>query len=323
MSRILLGILFSLIFSLPVVSSAQILSQKIVTGNSAAKGVIQLNDPSRFTQVVVISDVHGMYSNLVDLLQLGQIIDPTNSWIAGKTLLIVLGNSIDKGSQSLEVLTLFMQLQDQAPDAGGRVIHVLGTDEAEFLADPSAHTRASDLRSELDSAHVPVGDLLSTDTPKGQFLHDQPLAARVGRWLFLSGGLYPNMDWNSFVNKSQELLSEENYKDNFIIGPQSVLEAKRWESKPANVKAVLSRMDSMGMYGLVFGHNPEAFHARGRSAVKAKGRLIKIDNGMAPDGGYHAGSLLVFTNPAQMTELSFPTIKVISAKGTQVLRPER
>jgi len=285
--------------------------------------VVQINDPSRYNQVVAISDVHGMYNNLVNLLQTGQIIDQANSWIAGKTLLIIVGDSINKGPQSIEVLNLWMQLQEQASAAGGRVIHLLGNHEAEFLANPTNSSKAVQLLNEMSSQHLPLSDLAGTDSPRGKFIHSEPVAARVGKWLFCHSGYFPDMSWNDFTAQAQQVLAAKNYGDDFLLGKNSILEASKWELNSKTVNSVLARMDKIGVYGNVFGHQPGAFKIKGRSAAKAQGRLIKIDNGMAPEGGSHPGSLLVFVNPGEMTQSSFPTIKIISANGTQsTLRPE-
>lgn len=286
-------------------------------------GVIEIADPSKYSQVAAISDVHGMFDPLVVLLRASKIIDAQNKWIAGKTLLVVVGDSIDKGPKSVEALDLWIDLQSQAADAGGLVVHTLGNHEAEFLADPLNDKKAAELMKELRDRHIPVTDLTSTETPRGRFLHGEPVALKVGRWLFSHSGFYTSTDWGGFTTHAQQVLESQRYGDAFLIGDTSILGAKDWEKDGTSLDLVLKSLDAAALWGSVFGHQPDAFKIRGRSAAKKGGRLIKIDNGMAPEAGSYAGSLLVFTAPAQMLQPAYPQVKVVSPDGsTKLLQPE-
>jgi len=277
-------------------------------------------DPNPFRAVVVVSDIHGMYDQVKSNLASGGLIDSAGNWSGGNTLLIIDGDSIDKGPQSLEVLDLWIRLQAQAAPAGGLVIHLLGNHEAEFLADPGSDAKATELKAELTQQNVPLSDLTGTQTLRGRFLHQEPLALKVGAWLFCHSGFYPRRTWSMFSQQAQTLLTRQSYDDDLLLGDDSVLEAKNWEGAAS---VVLDNLTRSGFYGVVFGHQPKAFGIKGRSAALNGGRLIKIDNGMAPEAGSHPGSLLVFTQPAQMTTASFPLIKIVTAaKQTFVLNPE-
>ncbi|MBC7372169.1 MAG: metallophosphoesterase [Bdellovibrionaceae bacterium] len=291
-------------------------SERVPQAASVNPGVIEIEDPSVFMRVVAISDVHGMYAPLLGLLSAGKVTNANGDWIAGSTLLIVIGDSIDKGPQSLEVLNLWTKLQEQSAKAGGRLVHLLGNHEAEFLADPKNDKKASELLDELRAQKIPVSDLTSFTTPRGSFLHAEPLALKVGNWLFFHSGFYPEMDWNLFVGQARTVLSAADYGNDFMIGKDSVLEKKDWEKDEALLATELSSMDAIGVYGIAFGHQPEAFHVAGRSAAKANGRLIKIDNGMAPEAGSHPGSLLVFTSPAQLKLKKYPDVQVVLPGGS-------
>jgi hypothetical protein len=286
-------------------------------------GVVGIDNPSAYSRVFAISDVHGMYEPLLALLRAGKVIDSSDTWIAGNALLVITGDSIDKGPQSIEVLNLWIKLQAQSGAAGGGLIHVLGNHEAEFLADPQDDKKAAELTAELQAKNIPISDLTSTQTPRGNFLHGEPVAARVGRWLFCHSGFYPDMTWADFTLKAKDVFAAQNYGDDFLIGTNSILEMKDWEKHKSMLTPVLTRMNTIGLYGVVFGHQPGAFGIQGRSAAKANGRLIKIDNGMPPESGSHPGSLLVFTNPSQMRDMALPQIKVIFPDGSsQDLQPE-
>lgn len=296
-------------------------------------GVANEDHPERFNRVVVCSDTHGMYQQIVNNLKAGRIIDSEGHWMTGdegKTLLVITGDSIDKGPQSLEVLDLWIRLQVEADANGGRLIHVLGNHEAEFLAHPENDHKAGALMAELTAASVSPTELTTTTGHYGQFLYSEPLAAKVGLWVFSHSGYYPHMDWTEFSKQAQVTLAKHAYGDDFITGPESILEKKKWEKREDTVTNVLQSLDEAKIFGLVFGHQPKAFRIEGHSAaistvgrVAVGGRLIKIDNGMPPEAGTHPGSLLVFTNPAQMNAAAYPDLKVIAADGSEkALVPE-
>ena len=301
----------------------RVVSRSEAAISNSKPGVIIAKDASKFRNVYAISDVHGMFQQAVTLLQAAKVIDSSNNWIAENSLLVIIGDSIDKGPQSLEVLDLWIQLQQQAVSSHGQVVHVLGNHEAEFLASPQGDSKAAELLAELKAKNIPISDLTSANTLRGQFLHQEPLALVVGQWLFCHSGYYPDMTWDNFTSKSQELLQAGTYSDDFIIGDSSILEAKDWEKNESSVSPVLARLDSIGIFGDVFGHQPGAFKIKGRSAAKYGGRLIKIDNGLPLEGGSHPGSILVFANPTQMNSKIYPEIQVIGPDGKpQLLIPE-
>jgi hypothetical protein len=282
---------------------------------AANPGVVEISDPSSYSQVLAISDVHGMRPALDALLKGAGVVDSGGRWAAGNTLLIVVGDSIDKGPQSLEVLDAWIALSAQAAAAGGRVVHTLGNHEAEFLASPNDSRKAAELYAELQAKGVPVTDLTDPSKPYGKFLAEEPLAARVGRWLFCHAGLYPGPSWTEFSSAAGGALSARSYGDPLLSADDSILEAKDWWKDPAARAALEKQLEADGMYGLVQGHQPKAYGFPNRTGSLDGGRLVKIDNGMAPEAGSHAGSILRFSKPSQMKASAPADMQVIGPDG--------
>lgn len=277
-------------------------------------GVIDIPEVSGFRQVAAISDVHGMFDNLMRLLTATKLVTPDGHWLADHTLLIVTGDSIDKGPKALEVIDLWRTLMAEAPAKGSRVVVLLGNHEAEFLAHPDKKKSAA-TRDELAAKGLDVGELTDNAKPRGRFLRSLPLAARVGkRWLFCHAGWIPPVPYIDFVTKAQAVLRAGDYGSDFLLDSDSILEkkegssgAKWWESKD-DVKDLESRMTQDGLYGIVFGHQPNAFGLENAVGLYDKtARLIKIDSGMAPDAGGHPGHLLLFTAPNELSQNIRPT----------------
>jgi hypothetical protein len=290
---------------------------------AANPGVVEIPDASGYSQVLALSDVHGMKSALDALLKGAGVTGSDGRWAAGNTLLIVVGDSIDKGPQSLEILDTWIALTPQAAAAGGRIVHTLGNHEAEFLSAPNDSRKAAELYAELQAKGVAVTDLTDPSKPYGAFLLSEPLAARVGRWLFCHAGLYPGPDWNSFKASAQSVLSGGNYGDDLLQADDSILEAKDWWKDPAARAALEAKLSADGMYGLVQGHQPKAYGFPNQIGALDGGRLVKIDNGMAPEAGSHPGSILRFSVPSQMNAASTPTMTVVGPGGAASPVPTR
>jgi hypothetical protein len=286
-------------------------------------GVVEIADPSGYSQVLAVSDVHGMRPALDALLKGAGVVGADGRWAAGNTLLIVVGDSIDKGPQSLEVLDAWMALTAQAAAAGGRVVHTLGNHEAEFLSAPDDSKKAAELYAELKAKGVPVTDLTDPAKPYGKFLTGMPLAARVGRWLFCHAGLYPGPTWPEFSAAAGAALSDGSYGDPLLSADDSILEAKDWWKDPSARKQLEARLEADGMYGLVQGHQPKAYGFTNKTGSLDGGRLVKIDNGMAPEAGSNAGSILRFSKPAQLNAAAPADMQVVTPDGSSAPVPGR
>ncbi|MDE2141599.1 MAG: metallophosphoesterase [Elusimicrobia bacterium] len=290
---------------------------------AAAPGVVEIPDASVYSQVLAVSDVHGMRPALDALLKGAGVIGDDGRWAAGNTLLIVVGDSIDKGPQSLEVLDEWIDLQPQAAAAGGRVVHLLGNHEAEFLASPGHSRKAAELYAELQARGIPVGDLTDPAKRYGRFLLSEPLAARVGRWLFCHAGLYPGPNWASFKSAASAALGSGAYGDDLLQADDSILEAKDWWKDPSARAALEAKLTADGMYGLVQGHQPKAYGFPNRIGALDGGRLVKIDGGMAPEAGSHPGGMLRFSNPSQMNAAAPADLQAVGPDGSASPVPAR
>lgn len=294
------------------VASLFALAQKVeairAPSSVSAPGVL-LESPDKYSKVFAMSDAHGMFSNLVPLLQTGGIVDSGNHWAAGKALLIVIGDSIDKGPDSVDVIDLWIQLAREAEASGGKVVHLLGNHEAEFLSDSSHDKKAKEFLKELASKKISPSEFSDPSKPRGQFMLSMQLAAVVGKWLFCHAGFLPAGQIADLSKKASDLISQKQYGDDLFIGTDSILEAKAWWATGSDTRQQLEgRLSDNSLNGVVFGHQPSALNVKGADAISDDGRLIKIDNGMAPEAGAHPGSLLVFTQPQELGQAAAPHV---------------
>ena len=85
--------------------------------------------PDHFA-VYAVADVHGVYSGLVSVLARAGLIDEQGHWSAPPaTALVVVGDSIDRGTRSLAVLHHLDRLRAQARETGSLVAILDGNHE--------------------------------------------------------------------------------------------------------------------------------------------------------------------------------------------------
>jgi len=95
-------------------------------------------------RVVVVGDVHGAYDPLVVLLTELGLISEEGRWSGGRAHLVMLGDLVDRGPRSRDVMDLVMRLQGEAVEAGGRVHVVLGNHEVMNLVGDLRYLADSD-----------------------------------------------------------------------------------------------------------------------------------------------------------------------------------
>ena len=93
---------------------------------SPAVGAYEVKTSAR---VVAFADVHGAYDDWVALLKEVGVVDDQLNWSGGKTHLVSVGDLIDRGPGSRQVVELLKKLDVQADKAGGAVHMTLGNHE--------------------------------------------------------------------------------------------------------------------------------------------------------------------------------------------------
>jgi hypothetical protein len=191
-----------------------------VAGLAPAETIAQ---PAAAAPIVAIADVHGAYEPFVELLQAAAVVDPALGWIGGAARLVIVGDLLDRGARSRDVVELLMKLQDDAARAGGAVHVVLGNHEvmnlvgdlgyvspAEYAAfaaeELAAEREAAWQRFTAADASIGRGGTAARDRfteryPPGFFAHRAAFGStgRYGRWL-LSQPVLLVLDGNAFVH---------------------------------------------------------------------------------------------------------------------------
>lgn len=81
------------------------------------------------SRVIAIGDIHGDVDALKRALRLGGVIGDNGEWTGGNTVLVQVGDIVDRGTQEREAFEVLFRLQDEAKNHGGRVFLLLGNHE--------------------------------------------------------------------------------------------------------------------------------------------------------------------------------------------------
>lgn len=196
-------------------------------------------------RVVAFGDVHGAYPELISLLQTAGVIDEKLRWKAGATHLVSLGDLLDRGPASRQVMDLLMRLEQEAEAAGGRVHVVLGNHELMNLTgelsyvSPAEFASYQDLESEnvrREALHALQGAGRFTGrsaeqarldfdarfakgyfghraafAPNGRYgkwLFERPALIRIGDVVFMHGGLPPLLTNTTLTSINETLRTD-------------------------------------------------------------------------------------------------------------------
>jgi hypothetical protein len=100
--------------------------------------------PPQPARIVAVGDLHGDFSVWRDIAGGAGLVDPNGHWTGGKTTLVQVGDVVDRGPDSLEIVHDLMRLQKEAAKQGGQVIALVGNHEAMNMTGDLRYTLPAD-----------------------------------------------------------------------------------------------------------------------------------------------------------------------------------
>ena len=161
--------------------------------------------------VAAVSDFHGQYDLMLQLLTNNKIINTDKSWGFGDGHLVITGDIFDRGDKVTEILWFLYDLEQQAEAAGGKIHLTLGNHEVMILN--------GDLRYLNDKyittskvLNIAFEQLFNKNSILGSWLRSKPVLVKVNNNLFAHGGFHPSLA------KENHSLAEINtaFKNNLI-----------------------------------------------------------------------------------------------------------
>lgn len=278
--------------------------------------VVQVNTGG---DIYAIGDAHSDYSRLVAAMNGAGLIDGAPArpgdvaWRAGRAVLVVTGDMIDKGPRAVDVLRVLMNLESSALRHGGRVIVLAGNHEAEFLANPAA-PKGREFAKQLEAAGIRPADVAACKGEIGVFLCSLPFAATVNDWYFSHAGNTAGRTIRQIESDVETGFAQDGYATKQLIGDYSILEARlngQGRGREPWIDARMPGLDekqllesytsALGVHHIVEGHVPS--EVRFADGVVRKpgemfqrfGLLFLIDVGMSQGVDDSLGAVLHIT----------------------------
>lgn len=170
-------------------------------------------------KIAVISDVHGQYQLMLDLLIAHTVIDQSLRWSFGEGHLVIAGDIMGRGEYVTETLWLLYQLDQQAIKAGGRLHLLLGNHETMVMYNDLRYlnTKYQKTSQLMDTSY---SELFGSDTVLGRWLRSKPVLIQVNDTLFMHAGIHP--DYVALGLSMQEV--NEQYRKSLGIPRSQLME---------------------------------------------------------------------------------------------------
>lgn len=159
-------------------------------------------------KVVALSDIHGQFDVLIELLTNHHIINEKGNWNFSDGHMVITGDIFDRGEQVNEVLWFLYKLDFQAQQVGGQLHLLMGNHEQMvFMGDLRyVHEKYKVTETLLERSY---DQLYGKNTEIGQWLRSKHTLVKINDALFLHGGISPQwIDRKLTIGKANQLFRQ-------------------------------------------------------------------------------------------------------------------
>lgn len=171
-------------------------------------------------RIVAISDVHGQYELMHELLRTSGVIDTADNWSLGNGHLVVIGDNFDRGDEVLPILWLLFKLEQQAIAQGGQLHLLLGNHELMVLHGDLRYLHKK-YNYTAGALQTPYKNLFAAGSVLGDWIAQHRVAVSVNGNLFLHAGISPKL---LALNLSLEEINTA-FRERILRQPDEVIDA--------------------------------------------------------------------------------------------------
>ena len=141
--------------------------------------------------IIAISDIESAYQTFRDFLIHSNVVDDDLNWTFGHGHLVLVGDFVDRGNSTTQVLWFIYKLEQMAKVQGGHVHFIIGNHELKNFQGKyrSASPKYYGISTIL--GHQPH-DLYSRDAFIGRWMTSKNTIERINGVLFTHGGIHPD-----------------------------------------------------------------------------------------------------------------------------------
>jgi hypothetical protein len=244
------------------------------------------------SRIIAISDIEGNFNGLYSFLISNNVMDENYNWTFGDGHVVFLGDFVDRGNASVQVLWLIYKLEAEAAMRGGKVHYILGNHEVMDIQGVGySEKRYNDDGESITDVPFDKSNkiLFSTDSELGRWLRTKNSIEKIGNYTFVHGGISPKIlsfkpNFDTINNTIRKNIQYDLYHKpgknrfaNFLLGREGPLwfrglamDYKYYDKvTPSQFKKIQAYFNC---YTIVIGHTPSQ-----EIRTDFDGSLIKID----------------------------------------------
>ena len=172
--------------------------------------------------ILAISDIESAYKTFRDFLINSKVIDQNLNWTFGKGHLVLVGDFVDRGFSTTQVLWFIYKLEQEATKHGGNVHFIIGNHELYNMQGKfkSASYKYYGVASILEKQHH---DLYNQNSFIGKWMASKNTLELINGNLFTHGGIHPDIaNYDITIDEVNEINRDNYYKSYFPKPKESV-----------------------------------------------------------------------------------------------------
>ncbi|MEO1513567.1 MAG: ankyrin repeat domain-containing protein [Bacteroidota bacterium] len=170
-------------------------------------GPCQFDMPEK---LFAISDIEGNFKAMVTSLQGNGVIDEDLKWSYGEGHLVLVGDFFDRGNDVTATLWLLYKLEAEAEAQGGMVHFIIGNHEEMNIRGDVRYVRDK-YKIVARKLNMPYKSLYGKNTVLGSWLRSKNMIEKVGKYLFVHGGLSPRVANNNIRLEEMNKIGRDYY----------------------------------------------------------------------------------------------------------------
>ena len=292
-------------------------------------------------KIVALSDLHGQYDILIQLLEKNQVIDENGHWKYGKGHFVITGDNFDRGDKVLDILWFLFRLQQEAEAAGGKVHVLLGNHEIMVLKGDLRYLHKK-YRYTSGAFTTQYHHFFKEGTILGDWIASHNVVTSINHRMFLHGGISPAIlnldvtlqDINTIFreqiirNKVEEI--EKNKKLKILLRQQGPLWYRGYFGvNRLDMEAIDVILKRFGQKTIVVGHTSmeaiTSYYDNKLIAIDCSikrgesGQVLLIENGVFSIGEFDGKNNLIFDEKIKKEKSFFQYLYELEGKPKLVI----
>ncbi len=181
-------------------------------------------------KILAISDIESGYKTFRDFLIQNKVIDANLNWTFGKGHLVLVGDFVDRGFSTTQVLWFIFKLEQEAKKKGGIVHFIIGNHELKNMQGQykSAEQKYYAVASILGKQQF---DLYSKNSVLGRWMSSKNTIESINGTLFAHGGIHPEIAETNLTLDDINRINRANYYQRYFPKPNKTVEDKVLSTK--------------------------------------------------------------------------------------------